>query len=105
MPDRSQGSDSNGDRAAVPPPAGPHDHAAFAASLRRIALHQETARVLDLRASRAATDDQAALLRRRAEQHRRTAQRLRQELGAALGRPWARPSAAPRATSQHPGQG
>jgi hypothetical protein len=51
-----------------------------AAQLRRIALHEETAALLEVRATRARTDDLASPLERRAAQHRREAQRLRAEL-------------------------
>jgi hypothetical protein len=56
-----------------------------AAQLRRIALHEETAALLDIRAARAGTDAFASPLRRRAAEHRREAQRLRAELVAGTG--------------------
>jgi hypothetical protein len=56
----------------------------LASDLRRMALHLETAAVLDLRAQRASDPAQVAVLRRRAEQRRREAARIRTHL-AALG--------------------
>jgi len=53
-----------------------------------MALHLETAAVLDLRASRSTDTAQVAVLRRRAEQRRREAARIRAHLaarGVALG--------------------
>jgi hypothetical protein len=50
--------------------------------LRRMALHLETAAVLELRAQRAADPRQVAVLRRRAEQRRQEAARLRERLAA-----------------------
>jgi hypothetical protein len=50
--------------------------------LRRMALHLETAAVLELRAQRAADPLQTAVLRRRAEQRRQEAARLREQLAA-----------------------
>jgi hypothetical protein len=50
--------------------------------LRRIALHQETAALLELRAGRATSPTEAALLRRRAATRRSTAQQLRAQLAA-----------------------
>ncbi|MGY1696275.1 MULTISPECIES: hypothetical protein [unclassified Geodermatophilus] len=55
------------------------------AELRRMALHLETAAVLELRAQRTADPRQVAVLRRRAEQRRQEAARLRERL-AACGR-------------------
>jgi hypothetical protein len=60
----------------------------LAAELRRMALHLETAAVLDIRAQRATDPAQIAVLRRRAEQRRREAARIRAHLaarGVALG--------------------
>lgn len=71
-----------GPRAAAP--ADPQ----LAAELRRMALHLETAAVLDLKARRSTDPAQAAVLRRRAEQRRREAARIRALLaarGVALG--------------------
>jgi hypothetical protein len=48
--------------------------------LRRFAVHLETARVLDERAGRCRSPHLAAVLRERAEAHRRTAERVRAEL-------------------------
>jgi hypothetical protein len=62
----------------------------LASELRRMALHLETAAVLDLRAQRATDPAQVAVLRRRAEQRRREAARIRGRLaeqGVALGSP------------------
>ncbi|MEX5720562.1 hypothetical protein [Geodermatophilus maliterrae] len=49
--------------------------------LRRMALHLETAAVLELKAARA-EPRQGAVLRRRAEQRRQEAARLRERLAA-----------------------
>jgi hypothetical protein len=57
----------------------------MAAQLRRIALHEETAALLEVRATRARTDDLASPLQRRVAEHRREAQRLRAELVAGTG--------------------
>jgi hypothetical protein len=57
----------------------------MAAQLRRMALHEETAALLEVRATRAGTDDLASPLQRRAAEHRREAQRLRAELMAGPG--------------------
>lgn len=84
MTDRTQASASDEGRAPEDRLRVPRDHPALAASLRLVALHQETALLLELRAGRVAADGQAALLRRRAEQHRKIAHRLRQDLAAAL---------------------
>jgi hypothetical protein len=54
----------------------------LASELRRMALHLETAAVLDLRAQRATDPAQVAVLRRRAEQRRREAARIRAQLAA-----------------------
>jgi hypothetical protein len=62
----------------------------LASDMRRMALHLETAAVLDLRAQRASDPAQVAVLRRRAEQRRREAARIRAHLaarGVALGPP------------------
>jgi hypothetical protein len=50
--------------------------------LRRMALHLETAAVLELRARRTADPRQVAVLRRRAEHRRQEAARLREQLAA-----------------------
>ena len=74
----------HGPRAAAP--ADPH----LAAELRLMALHLETASVLDLKARRSTDPAQIAVLRRRAEQRRREAARIRANLaarGVALGAP------------------
>jgi hypothetical protein len=73
-----------------PQTAGGPDHAA---DLRKMALHLETAAVLELKARRTTDPAQIATLRRRAEQRRRQAARLRARLaasGAAVPEP-ARP--------------
>jgi hypothetical protein len=60
----------------------------LASELRQMALHLETAAVLELRASRATDPAQVVVLRRRAEQRRREAARIRTHLaarGVALG--------------------
>jgi hypothetical protein len=61
-----------------------------AAELRQMALHLETAAVLDLRARRTADPAQVAVLQRRAEQRRQQAARIRARLaatGAAMPEP------------------
>ncbi|MGY1727078.1 hypothetical protein ACI79J_08885 [Geodermatophilus sp. SYSU D01062] len=50
--------------------------------LRRMALHLETAAVLELRAERTTDPVQGAVLRRRADQRRQEAARLREQLAA-----------------------
>ncbi|MGY1733350.1 hypothetical protein ACI798_17720 [Geodermatophilus sp. SYSU D01045] len=50
--------------------------------LRRMALHLETAAVLELRAQRTTDPVQVVVLRRRAEQRRQEAARLRERLAA-----------------------
>jgi hypothetical protein len=70
------------------PVAGPSPDAV--AELRRMALHLETAAVLELRAQRATDPAQVDTLRRRAEQRRRQAARIRARLvadGAAMAEP------------------
>jgi hypothetical protein len=65
----------------------------LAADLRKMALHLETAAVLELKARRTTDPGQVATLRRRAEQRRRQAALLRARLvasGAAVAEP-ARP--------------
>jgi hypothetical protein len=57
----------------------------MAAQLRRIALHEETAALLEARATRAGADHLASPLQRRAAEHRREARRLRAELVAKTG--------------------
>ena len=47
-----------------------------------MALHLETAAVLELRAQRTSDQRQVAVLRRRAEQRRQEAARLREQLAA-----------------------
>lgn len=54
----------------------------LAADLRKMALHLETAAVLELKARRTTDPAQVATLRRRAEQRRRQAARLRARLAA-----------------------
>jgi hypothetical protein len=67
--------------ASVPRPAdGARPDAV--AELRRMALHLETATVLELRAQRATDPAQVATLRQRAEQRRRQAARIRARLAA-----------------------
>ena len=51
-------------------------------TLRRIAVHLETASVLELRADRSASPTLAVVLRERAVERRRTAERLRAALAA-----------------------
>jgi hypothetical protein len=66
----------------------------LASDLRRMALLLETAAVLDLRADRSADPAQVAVLRRRAEQRRQEAARIRSRLsalGVALRAPSSRP--------------
>ena len=53
-----------------------------AADLRKLALHLETAAVLELKARRTTDPAQVATLRRRAEQRRRQAALLRARLAA-----------------------
>ena len=54
----------------------------LAADLRKMALHLETAAVLELKARRTTDPGQVATLRRRAEQRRQQAARLRARLAA-----------------------
>jgi len=54
----------------------------LAADLRKMALHLETAAVLELKARRTTDPAQVATLRRRAEPRRRQAARLRARLAA-----------------------
>jgi len=64
----------------------------LAADLRKMALHLETAAVLDLKARRTTDPAQIATLRRRAQQRRTQAARLRARLaanGAAVPEPTA----------------
>ena len=79
------------------PDRGQHTRAAaralaptLAATLRRIALHQETAALLEQRALRATPAEAADSLRRRAAAHARQAQQLRAALAAARHRSTAR---------------
>lgn len=74
-------------------PDAPRPRATPAEELRRIALHQETAALLEQRALRAASPVEADLLRRRAAEHARQAQLLRAALSARRG---ARVQPAPR---------
>ena len=69
---------------AMPPAAddGVWGRRELLAALRRIAVHLETADVLDLRADRSASSALATVLRERATQRRRTAGRLRADLAA-----------------------
>jgi hypothetical protein len=86
-------------RDAVPSPRGSASADQVAgrepsSDLRRMALHLETAAVLESRARRATDPAQEAVLWRRAEQRRREAARIRARLalrGGALG-----PSSPPR---------
>ncbi|MPQ97081.1 hypothetical protein GB931_03895 [Modestobacter sp. I12A-02628] len=48
--------------------------------LRQMAVHQETASVLEMRAARAPSDPLARVLGERAQEHRRRAERIRAEL-------------------------
>ena len=77
-----------------PGSAGPA--ADLSGELRRMALLLETAAVLDLRAQRTSDPRQVAVLRRRADQRRQEAGRLREHL-AACGRalPPRTPASAP----------
>ena len=52
------------------------------ADLRRMAVHLETAAVLDARAARSADPAQVVVLRRRAQQRRQEAARIRARLAA-----------------------
>ena len=54
----------------------------LSAALRKMALHLETAAVLDLKARRTTDPAQVAVLRRRAEQRRQQAARIRARLAA-----------------------
>ncbi|MGY1667493.1 hypothetical protein [Geodermatophilus sp. SYSU D00696] len=63
-------------------PGVPTTTADTSGELRRMALHLETAAVLELRAQRATDPRQVAVLRRRAEQRRQEAARLRERLAA-----------------------
>jgi hypothetical protein len=72
----------------APAPAAPRPGAAQ--TLRRIALHEETAALLQQRAGRAGSPAAAGSLRRRAAEHARHAAELRAGLAARRG-------AAPRA--------
>jgi hypothetical protein len=54
----------------------------LAHELRRMALHLETASVLELRAGRSTDPAQVTVLRRRAEQRRAEAARIRERLSA-----------------------
>jgi hypothetical protein len=87
----------SGDR-ALPPGTAPRGalpvDPRLATDLRRMALHLETAAVLDLRARRADDPVQAAVLHRRAAQRREEAARIRTRLsahGLALPAPSSRP--------------
>ncbi len=70
------GMTSSGEHPGLPRPAE------MSGELRRMALHLETAAVLELRARRTADPRQVAVLRRRAEQRRQEAARLRERLVA-----------------------
>jgi len=67
--------------ASVAPPV-PEPSPDTAAELRRMALHLETAAVLESRAQRGTDPAQVDTLRRRAEQRRRQAARIRARLVA-----------------------
>lgn len=58
------------------------DGADLSADLRTMALHLETAAVLELKARKTTDPEQVATLRRRAEQRRRQAARIRARLAA-----------------------
>jgi hypothetical protein len=73
-------------------PADPH----LAAELRLMALHLETASVLDLKAQRSTDPAQVAVLRRRAAQRRHEAARIRAHLAARGVALSAGPAPAPR---------
>jgi len=60
-------------------PAGGQE---IAADLRKMALHLETAAALELKARKATDPTQTATLRRRADQRRRQAARIRARLAA-----------------------
>lgn len=70
-------------------PPAPRNDPTLAHLLRQIALHQETAALLDQRAQNATSPAQATVLRQRAAARRAIAQQLRQQLGAEwrAGRP------------------
>ncbi|MGY1831644.1 hypothetical protein ACI8AA_14620 [Geodermatophilus sp. SYSU D01180] len=79
-------------------PGLPRPAAELSGELRRMALHLETAAVLELRAQRTTDPVQVAVLRRRAEHRRREADRLRERLaacGVALPRGQRAPGATP----------
>lgn len=67
----------------------PRNDPQVAEQLRRIALHEETAGMLELRAQRAGSEPGADQLRRRADGHRAQARLLRSRLavGARAGSP------------------
>jgi hypothetical protein len=71
-----------GTRPVVGPRAAAPVDPQLAAELRRMALHLETAAVLDLKAGRSTDPAQTAVLRRRADQRRREAARIRAHLAA-----------------------
>ena len=84
----------------VPPPTACDDVAdrrELMGALRRIAVHLETAEVLERRADRSASPALATVLRERAAQRRRSAGRIRADLaaqGLLAYRPGSRPGGA-----------
>jgi hypothetical protein len=69
-------------REATPRPQRAESRPEPAADLRAMALHLETAAALDLKAHRTTDPAQVATLRRRAEQRRQQAARIRARLAA-----------------------
>jgi hypothetical protein len=67
-------------RPATRAPRNPRDLPQLVAWLHEIAVHTETAALLELRAARAASDDRITLLRRRADEHHRRASALRRQV-------------------------
>jgi hypothetical protein len=67
---------------ALPPAEDVANRRQLLAALQRIAVHLETADVLDLRAERSPSPSLAVVLRERAAVRRRTAGRLRADLAA-----------------------
>ena len=94
--------DDPGIRGRRVPPSTAHDDVAdrreLMGALRRIAVHLETAEVLEHRADRSANPALASVLRERAAQRRRSAGRIRAELaarGVLAYRPRSSPDRAP----------
>jgi hypothetical protein len=73
---------TTGRRVAPPTDEGVGGRRELLGALRRIAVHLETAEVLELRADRSASPALATVLRERAAQRRRTAGRIRADLAA-----------------------